>query len=46
MSSGFTGGASAFGGMLKAGFVGAAGTAGTTAGLLGAGGSFGLGSSI
>ena len=39
-------GASAFGALMKAGFVGAAGTAGTTAGLLGAGGKFALGSSI
>lgn len=39
-------GASAFGALMKAGFVGFSGTLGTTAGLLGAGGKFALGSSI
>ena len=39
-------GASAFGALMKAGFVGFSGAAGTTAGLVGAGGSFGLSGSI
>ena len=39
-------GGSAFGALMKAGFVGFSGAAGTTAGLVGAGGSFGLSGSI